>query len=151
MHCYTWKHSRNLPVTRMWADLQRDGRPAEYRKRPLLKAANFGWRPLLECRAVTLTIWENGRLARKVNFAPGKILSGGKIPRKWIYCVPAQETAKHRAKFGWRPLSDVGAVTKPRRETRWNLLGCPKLANRSQELMGRRSHIETTYGGDIAV
>jgi len=33
----------------MWAIAQRDGRPAKYRWRPL-----FGWRPLLECRAVTL-------------------------------------------------------------------------------------------------
>ena len=67
---------------------------------------------------------------------------GGKSPRKCIsllYSVPAQETAKHRAKFGWRPLSNVGAVTKPTRETRWNLLGCPKLVNQSQPLMGRSS------------
>ena len=64
----------------MWANSQRDGRPAEYRWRPLFNAAKFGWRPLLECRAVTL----------------------------------------------------------PRRETRWNLQGCPKLANRSQPLVGRR-------------
>ena len=63
----------------MWANAQRDGRPAEYRWRPLFNAAKFGWRPLLECRAVTL----------------------------------------------------------PRRETRWNLQGCPKLANRSQPLAGR--------------
>ena len=67
--------------TRMWASAQRDGRPAEYRWRPPLKAAKFGWRPLLECRAVRL----------------------------------------------------------PRREIRWNLLGCPKLANRSQPLVGRNS------------
>ena len=40
--------------------------------------------------------------------------------------LPAQESAKYRAKFGWPPLTDVGAATKPRRETRWNLLGCPK-------------------------
>ena len=40
--------------TRMWADAQRDGRSAEYRWRPLFNAAKFGWRPLLECRAVTL-------------------------------------------------------------------------------------------------
>jgi len=65
----------------MWANAQRDGRPAEYRWRPLFIAANFGWRPILECRAVTL----------------------------------------------------------PRRETRWNLQGCPKLANRSQPLVGRSS------------
>jgi len=66
----------------MWANAKRDCRPVEYRWRPLLfNAAKFGWRPLLECRAVTL---------------PG--------------C-----------------------------ETRWNLLGCPKLANRSQLLVGRSS------------
>jgi len=65
----------------MWANAQRDGRPAEYRWRPLFNAATFGWRPLLECRAVTL----------------------------------------------------------PRRKTRWNLQGCPKLANRSQPLVGRSS------------
>jgi len=40
--------------TRMWANSQRDGRPAEYRCRPLFNAANFGWRPLPEWRAVTL-------------------------------------------------------------------------------------------------
>jgi len=37
--------------------------------------------PLLECRAVTLLIYENTRLGRKVNFALGKILSGGKSPQ----------------------------------------------------------------------
>jgi len=63
----------------------------------------------------------------------------GQEPLKCIYSAPVQETAKHRVKFGWPPLSDVGAVTKPRRETRWNFLGCPKLANRSQPLVNRRS------------
>jgi len=38
----------------MWAKAQRDGRPVEYRWRPLFNATKFGWRPLLECRAVTL-------------------------------------------------------------------------------------------------
>ena len=38
----------------MWANAQRDGRPAEYRWRPLFNVAKYGWRPLLECRAVTL-------------------------------------------------------------------------------------------------
>jgi len=32
--------------------------------------------------------------------------------------VPAQKTAKHRAKFGWPPVSDVAALTKARREAR---------------------------------
>jgi len=31
----------------MWANAQRDGRPAEYRSRPLLNAAKVGCRPLL--------------------------------------------------------------------------------------------------------
>jgi len=52
-----------------------------------------------------------------VNFAPGKIPLRARTPEN-IYSVPAQETAKHRAKFGWLPLSDVAAVTKPRCETR---------------------------------
>ena len=46
------------------------------------------------------------------------ILRGGRFFVDTLYCVPAQETAKHRAKFGWPPVSDVAAVTKPRRETR---------------------------------
>jgi len=41
-------------LTTMWANVQRDGRPAEYRWRPLFNAAKFGWRPVLECRAVML-------------------------------------------------------------------------------------------------
>jgi len=47
--------------------------------------------------------------------------------------------------FGWRPLLECRAVTLPRRETRWNLLGCPKLTKRSQPLVGRSS----PYCGDI--
>jgi len=43
------------------------------------------------------------------------------------------------AKFGWRPLLQCRAVTLPRRESCWNLQGRPKLANRSQPLVGRRS------------
>ena len=75
------KNNNNIETmtTRMWANVQRDGRPSECRWRPLSKAANFGWRPLLECRAVTL----------------------------------------------------------PRRELRWNLLGCPKRASKSQMLVRR--------------
>jgi len=53
--------------------------------------------------------------------------------------------AEHR----WRPLFNAAVwlmpttrcrtVTLPRRETHWNLQGCPKLANRSQPLLGRSS------------
>jgi len=84
-------------------------------------------------------IWECKFGGCRVNFAPGKIPQWGKNPRKCIYSVPAQEMAKHRAKFGWLPLSNVAAVTLPRHETRWNLLECLKLPDWSQPLAGRSS------------
>ena len=37
-----------LTHTRMWANAQPDGRPAEHRWRPLFNAPKFGWRPLLD-------------------------------------------------------------------------------------------------------
>ena len=67
---------------------------------------------------VTLPIYKNAGLGRKVNFARGKIPPGGKSLQKCIYSVPAQEMAKDRARFGWPPVSNIAAVTKPRRETR---------------------------------
>ena len=42
------KVGRIEPTTRMWANAQPDGRPAEHRWRPLFNAAKFGWRPLLD-------------------------------------------------------------------------------------------------------
>ena len=36
----------------MWANAQRDGRPAEHRWRPLFNAAKFGWLPLSDVAAV---------------------------------------------------------------------------------------------------
>ena len=42
---------------------------------PFLVPRRKAWlRPLLEYRAVTLPIYENARIGRKVNFALGKIL-----------------------------------------------------------------------------
>ena len=37
-----------IAITRMWANAQRDGRPAEHRWRPLFNAAKFGRRPILD-------------------------------------------------------------------------------------------------------
>ena len=50
------------------------------------------------------------------------------------------------AKFGSRPLLDCREVTPPRRESRWNYLGCPKLPDWSQPLVGRSSPY---CGGDL--
>ena len=47
--------------------------------------------------------------------------------------------------FDWRPLLECRAVMLPRRETSWNLQGCPKLVNRSQPLVGWSS----PYYGDM--
>ena len=38
----------NTFITRMWANAQRDGHPAEHRWRPLLNTAKFDSRPLLD-------------------------------------------------------------------------------------------------------
>jgi len=43
------------------------------------------------------------------------------------------------AKLGWHPLLECRGVMLPRRETCWNLLGCPKLTNGAQVLVGRSS------------
>ena len=43
------------------------------------------------------------------------------------------------------PTTRVRAVMLPRRETRWNLQGCPKLTKRSQPLVGQSS----PYCGDM--
>jgi len=68
--------------------------------------------------------------------------------RIWANAKRDGRPAKYRwgplfnaANFGWRPLPESHEVTLPRRETRWHLLGCPKLANRirSQPLVGQSS------------
>jgi len=64
---------------------------------------------------------------------------GQEPPQKCTHSVPGQETVKHRAKFGWPPVSDVAAVTKPTRETVEICWSVPKVANRSQPLLGRNS------------
>ena len=86
-----------------------------------------------------LPIYEKARLGCKVNFARSKIPSGGKSPQKYIYSVPAQETAKDHAKFGWPPVSDVACSNEVKTRNRLKFAGCPKLVNRSQPIVGRSS------------
>jgi len=66
----------------MWANAQRDGRPAEYRWRPVLKAAKFGSRPLLECRAVTLPIGERKTWRTQTEFCTWQNSVTGQKPPK---------------------------------------------------------------------
>jgi len=55
----------------------------------------------------------------------------GQEPQKCIYNVPAKETAKHHAQFGWLPMSDVAAVTKARRETQLKFAEVPQTTEQS--------------------
>jgi len=92
----------------MWANAQPHGRPAKYRWRPVLNAAIFGSRPLLDCRAVTLTqsefcTWQNS-------------ITEQQLPKMYIQST-SQVRAKQCTKFGWLLLSDVAAVMKPRHES----------------------------------
>jgi len=51
------------------------------------------------------------------------------------------------AKFGWHILLACHAVMMPRWETRWDLQGCPELANRSQLLVSpSSSYCEDMWG-----
>jgi len=108
-----------IVFTRMWTDAQREGRPAEYRWRSLRKFRNsIPCTTLLECRAVTLPNIGKGKTWTQSEYCTWQNSVRKQEPLKMHYSVSAQETAKHRAKFGWLPVSNIAAVTKPRRETR---------------------------------
>jgi len=96
------------------------------------------------CHVVMLPIDEHKTWTLS-EFCTWKNSIRGKSLPKCIYSVLAREMAKHRGKFGWPLLSDIGAVMKPRHEPRWNLLGCRKLANWSRLLVGSSS----PYYGDM--
>ena len=70
--------------TRMWANAQRYGRPAEYRWRPVLNAANFGSRPLLEGRAVTPPLGERKTWRTQTEFCTWQNSVTGQQPPKII-------------------------------------------------------------------
>jgi len=123
----------------MWTDAERDGRPAEYRwRQPSAQRRKVWLTPAAGVPCNDAANIEERKTWTQSEFCTSQNSTRGKRPRKCIYSVPAKETAKHRAKFGWLPVRDVGAVTKQTRETRL-FLRCPKLANRSQPLVGRRS------------
>jgi len=57
----------------------------------------------------------------RVKFCQGAIRASENV-----YNVAAQETAKHRAKSGWPPVSDVAAVTNARRRETVAFAGVPQ-------------------------
>jgi len=95
---------------------------------------------------VHIRYWASGWLHTFVSRKPGKSWT-----RMWTSEERDGHPAEYRwrplfnaAKFGWLPLPECRSVTLSRRETRWNWLGCPKLPDRSQPLVGRSS----PYCGD---
>jgi len=52
---------------------------------------------------------------------------------------PTHFTSLQCRKVWLTPTTTCRAVTLPKRETSWNLVGCPKLTKRSQPLVGRSS------------
>jgi len=109
----------------------------------LSEKMRFSCFPVLPVSAEARVIWDDtvkrlfiayfiGNISAKKYknvFTCVKVIANQRWDVLWdtLYNVSAQEMAKHRAKFGWPPVSDVAAVTKARRETGWNLLGRPKL------------------------
>jgi len=60
----------------------------------------------------------------------------GKCPTWWSPCRIWVVPSVQRRKVWLTPTTRCGAVMLSRRETSWNLQGCPKLVNRSQPLVG---------------
>ena len=117
-------------------------RRSEYRWRPLLKTMTSESSVisfLVPCRSLADAHCSSA-VQQRCQYSRTQDLDAKSVrrqePLKCIHSVPVQETAKHRAKFGWLLLSDIGAVMKPVGE---NLLECPKLVNRSQPLLGGSS------------
>jgi len=76
--------------------------------------------------------------------------------RMWANAQHDGRPAKYRwrqlfnvKKFGWRPLLECRAATPPSPKNHWNLLGCLKLPNRSQLLVGWKFAILWGHVEDI--
>ena len=74
----------------MWANAQRDGRPAEYRRRPLFNAAVWLTPTILHCRAVTLPKTRNPLKLPGVPQTNEKI-SAASGPKFTILCGHVEE------------------------------------------------------------
>ena len=73
----------------------------------------------------------------------------GQCPTWWSPCRTQVAPSVQRRKVWLTPTTRCRAVTLPRRETSWNLHGCPKLPNRSQPLVGPKFAILCDHVEDI--
>jgi len=104
----------------MWVDAQRDGRQAEYRWRPLRKFRSI---PCISPQSLDDgTCWTAGVLCSNAgNVEERKSWTQSEFcswqEPKNVYIVYQPRRWPNIVQFCSPPLSDVGAVTKPRRET----------------------------------
>ena len=103
----------------MWANAQRDGRPAEYTWRPSAQRRKVCLMPTTRVPCSNAPnmgerkTWTQSEFCTWQNSVTGEeplkiYIFGGSYPRRRSNIVQS----------GWLPLSDVATVTKPRRETR---------------------------------
>ena len=150
-----------LTLTRMWADAHREasqpnigGALCESSVIPFLISHRKVWlTPTVPVPCSNAANIGERKTLTQSEFCTGQNSVTGQEPPKnvnlYMYSVPAQETAKHRAKFGWLLVSDVATVTKQDAEPVEICLGAPKLMNWSQPLVGWSSpwgHVEETWG-----
>ena len=111
----------------IWANAQRDGRPAEHRWRPLFNAAKFGWRSLLYCCAVTL--------AAKTR----KTLKFGGVPQTG---KPISAASRPKFTILWGHVDDISLLNKFFSDCRY-CLRCEDIARQSCAMVPRWRFLAT--------
>jgi len=146
---------RLYQLTRMWADApvmaaqpNIGGALCESSVFPFLVPRHKVW--LTAAARVPCSNAANGR---KVNFAAGKIPSGGKSPQKCIYSVPVQE--KTSCKVLLTSVERRQCSDEAKMRNRLKLAGVPQTRQRISAISGPKftivwRHVEE-IGGDIAV
>jgi len=66
-----------------------------------------------------------------------------------MYSVHVQETAKRRAKFGWPPVNDVAAVTKPSQAKTRNALKFAGMHQTKKRISGANEQMFILLCGHI--
>ena len=103
-------------ATRMWANAQRDGRPAEYRWRPLFNAAVW-LTPTTRCRAVTLprceTRWNLQGCPKLLDRS--QLLLGRSSP----YCINMWRRYRCLTSFFRLSIHALAAEIQPDKVVRW--------------------------------
>ena len=122
LHCYKPLDStfKIMNINRMWANAQRDGRPAEHRWRPLFNAAKFDWRPLVPCSNAAKT-------PHPLKFAgvpqTNQTVSAASGPKFTILCGHVEEILLLNKFFFRLSIHALVAKIQPDKVVRWCAYG----------------------------